>query len=214
MSLQRAWENLIGWAKWGDPFKPRRDLARLLVFTRAFLNDAGVVWWLEWGTLLGSIRHQSLIPWDYDLDVGLDWADLERVRELAATAEFPEGISFFWEEDETYGCFCLGDYWIDLVGYRHRPEGKVWEPVLAFRYRDPVGNPSWYYPDCPAEKLFPLATGVVDGLDYPIPHKSEALLRDWYGRYERLDPVPVLFSLLYHPIEAGRFLLDYKWRRA
>ena len=35
------------------------------------LNDIGLKYWLDAGTLLGIIRDGDLIPWDYDADIGI-----------------------------------------------------------------------------------------------------------------------------------------------
>ncbi len=36
-----------------------------------FLEAVRVTYWLDWGTLLGAWRNQSVIPWDDDGDVAV-----------------------------------------------------------------------------------------------------------------------------------------------
>ncbi|NXD32638.1 FKRP protein, partial [Spelaeornis formosus] len=68
----------------------------------AQLEAAGVRHWLEGGTLLGAVRTGDIIPWDYDVDVGLYLDDVPKCRWLAAVVatgrpvEDPEG--FLWEK--------------------------------------------------------------------------------------------------------------------
>ena len=44
-------------------------------------------YWLEGGSLLGAARSGDLIPWDYDVDVGIFEEDLPRCAELAAAKQ-------------------------------------------------------------------------------------------------------------------------------
>ncbi len=40
----------------------------VLFKTINILNDAGIIYWIDGGTLLGIMRDNNLLPWDYDID--------------------------------------------------------------------------------------------------------------------------------------------------
>lgn len=58
------------------------ELGILLQFNR-FCKKHQLRWWLDWGSLIGVLRHRGFIPWDNDIDVGMPLQDYRRLIELA-----------------------------------------------------------------------------------------------------------------------------------
>ncbi|NXK75945.1 FKRP protein, partial [Amazona guildingii] len=86
--------------RWTPPccLRALRETTRHVV---SVLEAAGIRYWLEGGSLLGAVRLRDIIPWDYDVDLGIYKEDVGKCRWLAAAAagqavEDAEG--FLWEK--------------------------------------------------------------------------------------------------------------------
>ena len=79
--------------------------AELLRLFHEACQKHNLIYWLDWGTLLGAIRHNGFIPWDDDLDVCMPRDDYNKAKTVL-TEEFEQlGFStlvrngmFIWDE--------------------------------------------------------------------------------------------------------------------
>ncbi len=55
---------------------------RLLRELTKRLDDAGIWYTLAYGTMLGAVRHNGFIPWDTDVDIYVQFPDMNRIREI------------------------------------------------------------------------------------------------------------------------------------
>ena len=91
-------EYLYHW-KWTPPccLKALRETAQYVFMV---LESCKVRFWLEGGSLLGAVRYKDIIPWDYDIDIGIYKEDMikcpvfSKLKEEAWVSE--EG--FTWEK--------------------------------------------------------------------------------------------------------------------
>lgn len=67
----------------------------LALFARK-CRENGLRYWLDYGTLLGAVRHRGFIPWDDDLDASMMRPEYERLLELLP-ALFPREEGFTWK---------------------------------------------------------------------------------------------------------------------
>jgi len=62
---------------------------------------------LDRGTLLGAIRHRGFIPWDYDLDVSMTWANYQKLLDAWKHDPLPGREIVNWELYPDYPSFFL-----------------------------------------------------------------------------------------------------------
>lgn len=60
----------------------QKKLLELLKEFHSFCMNNDIEYSLDWGSLLGAIRHQGFIPWDDDLDVMVDRRNYEKIKSL------------------------------------------------------------------------------------------------------------------------------------
>ena len=90
----------------------------------ALCKDNNIDYWINFGTLIGAIRHKGFIPWDDDTDLGIMRDDLERLQEIVRsdrrykiTVVYDHYVHCrqirFLYNDEDIPCF------LDPVSYTH-----------------------------------------------------------------------------------------------
>ncbi len=61
----------------------RKTQIRLLDELDAFCTKHNLLYWIDFGTLLGAVRNRDFIPWDDDIDVSMPMADYKKFLEIA-----------------------------------------------------------------------------------------------------------------------------------
>lgn len=93
----------------------------------AVLKESGIDYWLDFGGLLGAVRHGGFIPWDDDLDISIDIDDKSKLiallKEKGIDYDAPNG------EDGLIRISCMPQ----SEGYDKSPQYGVHIDVFSYK---------------------------------------------------------------------------------
>ena len=167
-------------------YKLHNDLITLLTYADGVFHKNKVDYFLCAGTLLGSIRHKNIIPWDDDMDIGVkcdDMTDFKRkVKHILDIFKNDDII----EAEINWTCSAYlvklynkhnRDIFIDIFFLLKGQSGKyrmISQNQKGFAYQE-----EWY----DEEQLTNLSSCELDNKLFPCPSNPIKSLKNTFGDY-------------------------------
>jgi hypothetical protein len=171
----------------------------------AWLEEMGIVYWLEGGTLLGAVRENgALLPWEDDVDISVLIDNDDAWDALAAgVAARGDRDGYFVDAFQRRGFITIshasprrpplrwenyrlrGEVRLDLTVYR--PAMSQGEPVLErqpLKGRMPATDSGGY--GVARDLVLPTSTIAFLGRDFACPGRPEDYLHVLYGDYNQV----------------------------
>jgi hypothetical protein len=185
------------------------ELKHMLRWWKVFAETHEIPWWMTAGSLLGTMRHQGLIPWDNDIDICIISDDYDMTYQDKMTALMGTHMT-------THGTYEIRRC---ICGFRVYPVGKsfpfmdIWqygkekESSTTYTYSGPMNvlsTPHTHthytasnYPKFfhtldeldvrVGETSYGISYGTFEGIELPIPNNSIQCIERWYGERAMIE---------------------------
>jgi hypothetical protein len=158
------------------------DLIDMLPYLTKLLEANEIKYWLDWGTLLGAVRNGRIIPWDFDIDLGIFSDDIAKALQLRVDV---------WKDGyDIEPCSVLPS---KLLFYKKDNHGDAFHIDLDSWTIDGDIARSTFNPDIihTMEELSVLVDIEFEGQLYPAPREPEKVLERLFGEDWRTPKVSV-----------------------
>lgn len=142
------------------------------------LEAAGYEYWLDFGTLLGAEREQTMIAHDYDADIGMRESEFQRLKANWDREPLLRGMRLELEEDALYKVR-RGLAYIDIFRYDDSQPGVL--HMISQRNTNHGCACNRKGHSMAVADVFPLKRLRFGGVTAPTPGQSDKYLTHWYG---------------------------------
>lgn len=148
------------------------------------LNDNGIIFWLEFGTLLGYYREHDFIAHDCDLDFGVNLCDADRVRKALENNGFKRIILFESSDGGMEECYKYKHTTLDVFYFREKENELYCTSYSKFVSR--IRDRFTFKKPCTVKKICVPKSGFkrvkYKGCEVYVPIKIEEHLIMHYGK--------------------------------
>jgi hypothetical protein len=164
-----------------EPFEQHvynpNELYTHLSFISDTLTKNKIKHWIAYGTLLGAVRNNDIIPYDYDFDLGANIDDVDKIEALNSEIE-----KYGYQFKRPY----IGNQWkVSLkIIYNGIEMGDIY---LYKKFRDGLmrryHNGTYFWPKSTFPHWFikDLTYVKIKNKLFPAPQSPKILLEHWYG---------------------------------
>jgi lipopolysaccharide cholinephosphotransferase len=149
------------------------------------LDEYGIEYWLEGGTLLGVIRENRLLPWDNDMDISIKEEYYDKLMQIVKSlnyrvrfkefekddAPFKKGVKRLVKVRNSKFLFFRGEVALDIFIKFEKDNEYFWQVGKKKKSVE-----SFYYKE--------LIKHTFNGKDYLIPKLYEEYLTSRYGDWK------------------------------
>ena len=153
-----------------DPEHLERATKLMLEFYSHFEKEMCI--WPIFGTLLGIVRQDSLIPHDDDIDFGFFSEDIEKLEEILTHLHKEKKFVVIRNQFKTIYTVCADDVFIDL--YSYTPSKNEGGNCLAQGHR--------HFYNILNNETYPFKKIKFKGLEFNCISKPEKWLERFYGK--------------------------------
>jgi hypothetical protein len=154
-----------------------------LAYISNILYENNIKHWVMYGTLLGAIRNNDIIPYDYDIDFGANINDVDKIIELNKYI-MKDGYSF----SKPYSYIDDNKIWrVSLkISYNNIVVGDIYlydnfSDGFSRRFDIKTGTYFWPKATFPTWYINTLTNVKIRDKIFPSPRNPEILLLHWYG---------------------------------
>jgi LPS biosynthesis protein len=203
------------WVSRKDPMLKHEKLLALYHRFFEIANEYGIEYWLEYGSSLGYCRHGGIMPWEWDMDIGITSEYFDTLTNIIAK-EVNEKDKVFM-----FRYYTDPDYEQPAYSFLMRDDEEVLCDICEYME---IGDQlvcavkEWHYPDWNRDDVLPPRRVMMLGESALIMNKAEKVLGSvetilgqctgqenevsWTLNevpWMQYDPVPFLMTHLYHP---------------